>query len=66
MKKSYKLQNIKCGGCVNSVEKALSNIRDLENVQVDLDSKTLHFDYIREESLEEIKSKLAQIGFPIE
>jgi copper chaperone CopZ len=44
MTHSLAVENIKCGGCVNSIKTALLKIRGVENVNIDKDTETVTID----------------------
>lgn len=62
MKKNYELAGLSCGGCVNSVKRALLLMPDIEDVDVQLNPQraqiTLH-QYI---SVEELQAQLKKAG----
>lgn len=41
MEKTYEITGLKCQGCVNIVTEKLSNLKSVENVFVDLDTKSV-------------------------
>lgn len=59
------VQNLKCHGCANTITKALKHIKGIENVSVEVESSTVHFDSDNEQVTENVKSKLAKLGYPI-
>lgn len=64
MKTSFLVPNVKCGGCVNSITKGLSEIENISNLQVDVDKKEVSFEYAQDSDLVAVKDKLSSIGFP--
>jgi copper chaperone CopZ len=63
MEHIIQVENIKCGGCMNSIKKALSSLVGVENVQVEKETETVTVigsNDIRENLIE----KLAQLGYP--
>lgn len=62
MKKSFEVQNLKCGGCSNTITKKLSAL--YSNVEVDVDSKqvAVEFDEGKED---EVKATLKELGYPV-
>ncbi|MCU0437435.1 MAG: cation transporter [Raineya sp.] len=63
MEHVIQVENIKCGGCINSIKKALSSLLGVENVQVEKETETVTVvgvDTIRNNLVE----KLAQLGYP--
>lgn len=57
------VENIKCGGCANSIQKAILQIDGTSNVSVDLESEKISVD-ANENLKETIVKKLASMGYP--
>lgn len=58
------IDNLKCGGCVNTVTKKLQAMEGVENVNILLEISTVEIekeDYITREALIE---KLSKLGYP--
>jgi copper chaperone len=56
------VENMKCGGCMNSIKTALMTIKGVEKVNIDKDTETIIIDGTPErESLIQVLSKL---GYP--
>ncbi|MEX0996960.1 MAG: heavy-metal-associated domain-containing protein [Flavobacteriaceae bacterium] len=64
MKTTLHIQNLKCGGCAHTVTTKLSAIEHIENVNVDVETDTVSFDYSNENDLEQVKKKLLSLGYP--
>ncbi len=67
MKHSIEVENIKCGGCANSIKKGL--IRVLENtpaeqIDINLESGTVSYEFPDNSQNEAIKAKLLKMGYP--
>lgn len=60
------IQNLKCGGCANTVTNKLSELEGVSNVKVDVDSSEVNFELEKEENMQQVIERLAQIGYPIE
>jgi len=60
------IQNLKCGGCANTITSKVSNIENISNVTVDVDNSSVSFNYETENDLHNAKNKLASIGYPTE
>ncbi|MCO6176454.1 heavy-metal-associated domain-containing protein [Flavobacterium sp. NRK F10] len=58
------IQNLKCGGCANTVTKNLSQLDGIENVSVSVDESAVTFDYNHENLVAEVKELLKKIGYP--
>lgn len=63
MKHSVVIQNLKCGGCANTVTKELSALDGVSHVSVDEETSEVHFD-ASEEKLNEVTERLSQLGYP--
>ena len=60
------IQNLKCHGCANTITTQLSKINGVDNVLVSMDTNTVSFSLANQNSLDLVKSKLAQLGYPVE
>ena len=59
------VENLKCGGCANTIRKAVSKFSGVQNVSVDADSSKIDFEMEDiDHQLAAIKKKLASIGYP--
>ena len=65
MQVSYKVLNVKCGGCATSIQNNLSKIEGIREISIDVPSGTVE---ISGENFDEtiIKDTLTQIGYPID
>lgn len=64
MKKILQVNNVKCGGCANTLTKALSE--EFGDVTVDLEKmpREITID-IEDENMEALKLKLRSLGYPL-
>ena len=59
------IEGMKCGGCVQTVEKILNNSDGTKNVTVNLLTESAYFDTVNEQfNLEEVLDNLSNSGFP--
>lgn len=58
------IQNLKCGGCANTVTKNVSAVEGITNVNVKVDESSVTFDYQAETKVNEVKELLKKIGYP--
>ena len=65
MKTELNIQNLKCGGCANTITTKLSKLNGINNVEVDVESSSVSFNYESDEELTLVKSKLNILGYPI-
>lgn len=64
METTIQIQNLKCGGCANTITKNISTIEAITNVSVNVDESTVTFGYETESKLAEVKDKLKALGYP--
>lgn len=64
MKTTLYIQNLKCGGCANTIVKNVSSIDAVTEVSVNVEENALSFNYPTEEKLIEVKEKLKTLGYP--
>lgn len=64
MKTTISVQNLKCGGCVNTITSKLSEINNIKNVQVDKETSGVTFTYEDLEDALKVKEKLKKLGYP--
>ncbi len=65
MQTSVEIQNLKCGGCGNTITNKLNMLEDISNVLVDIENSTVSFDHANERSLDSVKKTLAKLGYPL-
>jgi len=58
------VQNLKCGGCANTITKKVSGIEKVSNVFVNKDTSKVTFECPSEEEVSLVKSTLRAIGYP--
>ena len=58
--------NLKCGGCANSIRKGLLQLDGVSEVKVELETSHVTVDYTDDAVIEQVKSKLATMGYPEE
>ena len=61
MTNSITVQNIKCGGCANSIQKKLSNITGVSNIEIDIEEGKISWTDATSDHVEEVKNTLAKI-----
>ncbi len=64
MKQTFEVENVKCGGCANTLKKALKD--DFGDVEVNLETmpREITLD-IEEDKMESLKLKLRSLGYPL-
>ena len=63
MTHTFEVQNIRCGGCANTITKELS--KEFENVSVDVTSKKVTIDIKNEEDVIKGSEALKKLGYPL-
>ena len=66
MKTTLKIQNLKCGGCANTIITKVSDLNQITDVNVNVEESTVTFTSTSEEEIENVKNKLSALGYPIE
>ncbi len=65
MTTTLNIQNLKCGGCANTIVKRLSALNSVENVTVNNETSSVTFSYDNAKTLKNIKSQLKLTGYPV-
>lgn len=58
------VENIKCGGCMNSIKTALLKIDQVQKVTIDKDTETVHITGSVHLDREVLVQQLAKMGYP--
>jgi copper chaperone CopZ len=64
METTIYIQNLKCGGCANTITKNITAIGNITNVKVNVEESSVTFHYETEAKLAEVKDKLQSLGYP--
>lgn len=64
MKEVIIIDNLKCGGCANTVKKRLEKIEGVNSVNVVLETSAVEVEKTTEVSREAIIEKLSKLGYP--
>ncbi len=64
MKNEYSIEGVKCGGCVAAVKEKLSKLDNVDNVEVDIQEKTVVVE--GEVSKEDLQAALEGTNFKID
>ena len=64
MKTTITVQNLKCGGCVNTITTKLSEIKNIQDIQVLPEASVVYFQYQDIEDVFKVKEKLKKLGYP--
>lgn len=60
------IQNLKCGGCANTIITRLNTINGIDTVTVSNDTNSVSFNYSDENSLNTSIELLSKLGYPVE
>ncbi len=64
MKTTIKIQNLKCGGCQNTITNKLAALTNINDVKVDVEQSQVSFEYVDDLALLNVKETLKIIGYP--
>ena len=64
METTIQIQNLKCGGCANTITKNITVLEGITNVSAHVEESTVTFNYETEAQLVEVKEKLKTLGYP--
>jgi copper chaperone CopZ len=62
---TVQIQNLKCGGCANTIVTQLSKLEGIFDVTVNNDTDEVSFYHNLEEELNVVKTKLSDLGYPM-
>lgn len=63
MKFDIQVENIKCGGCANTIRTKIKQQHQLENLEIDVENGTVKFEADKDISTE-VASTLKSLGYP--
>ena len=63
MKTQIQIENLKCGGCANTIKKGLLTLDQVTDVSIDIESSEVTVETMKD-NLIEVKEKLAKMGYP--
>lgn len=62
MKHIIEVENVKCGGCINTINKAISALEGVDSVSIDLEKETVFVEGTVEREV--VAKKLYSLGYP--
>lgn len=65
MKLNFTVQNLKCGGCANSITKKLSSLEDVQQVHVDHENSLVEIEVSHAATEASLKDALYHLGYPV-
>ena len=66
MNSTLKIQNLKCGGCANTIITKLGKLEGVSNVTVSTDDNSVTFAYLSNNAIHEVTNLLSKLGYPVE
>lgn len=60
---TYKLNNIKCGGCAHSISQKIESFENVEKANVDVENDTISFEANAEETAQSVLEALEKMGY---
>lgn len=64
METTIAIQNLKCGGCANTIKNKISELEGVDSVKVDVAEGAVTVDFAEATALNKVKEKLAALGYP--
>lgn len=61
---TLKIQNLKCGGCANTILTQLSKLEGIKDVKVNNETDEVTFSYGSEAKMDAALKKLSGLGYP--
>ncbi|MCB0400367.1 MAG: heavy-metal-associated domain-containing protein [Winogradskyella sp.] len=62
---TIQVQNLKCGGCANTIVTQLSKLEGITDVKVNNDTNEVSFNHASDKEFEAVKTKLSDLGYPM-
>ena len=63
MKFTLSVQNIKCGGCAKTITSKLSELENIKDVMVDVNTGTVSFESNNVEATQKLRDTLIALGY---
>lgn len=64
MKKTIEVQNLKCGGCANTIITKLEVMDTITEVSINVETSKVNFNYTSTNNLVLAENKPIQLGYP--
>ena len=65
MNTTLKIQNLKCGGCANTIKTRLEDLGEVDSVKVNTEENSVSFDYNNDSNVSEVRTLLSKLGYPV-
>ena len=62
---TLEIQNLKCGGCANTIISRLNELDNISDVTVDNTNDSVSFAYQNEDGLQSARTLLSKLGYPV-
>ena len=66
MDKKLIIPEISCHHCVDTITKSLSEVENINSLEVDINTKTVSIDYSNELDIDQIQNLLSDQGYTVE
>jgi copper chaperone CopZ len=66
MKTRVIIQNLKCGGCANTINKKLESLDGITEITIELEDSSVTFTHPSKKEFETVHKALSKLGYPIE
>ncbi|PKG52687.1 MULTISPECIES: heavy-metal-associated domain-containing protein [Olleya] len=64
MNTSIVVQNLKCGGCANTITTKLAEIENISEITIDVDNSVVAFNHNNQAEALVVKERLKALGYP--
>lgn len=61
---TFIVQNLKCGGCANTITKGVQSIEGVSEVMVNVEESSVAFQASKDDTIDKVKQKLLALGYP--
>ena len=65
MNTSITVQNLKCGGCANTITTKLAELENISEVTIDVDKSIVAFNHNNQAEAIAVKDRLKTLGYPL-
>lgn len=66
MESHISVQNLKCGGCANTISKRLKQLVDVSDVTIEVETGLVTFQHTDVATPEKVVHELSRLGYPID
>ena len=65
MNTSITVQNLKCGGCANTITTKLAELENISEIKIDIDNSVVAFNHKNQDEAIAVKDRLKTLGYPL-